>query len=349
MACKDANISNTTAKNEAKQEETSFQIVQPKYGQKFKEDDAIIFELKSDSLNKSFDSVQIFMDNKLIGYIAAGTNYTWKSKHESLGRKAIQYIAYSNGKKRVENLNIFIVDKKPPLSLSYRIVKVYPHSTNAYTQGLIYENGIFYESDGQYGMSTLRKVDIKTGKTIQQHILPNKYFAEGIAIVNDKIYQLTWRENTCFVYDKETLSQTGEFGYEMPEGWGLASNTKNLFFTDGSNKIYIVDPQNFSVLSSFEVVDDQGPVDNLNELEYVNGYLFANVYQTDFIVVISISEKRMVGKLNLAHLLQSDDYQSNTDVLNGIAYNPSTGHFYVTGKNWPKLFEIELTNWKQPR
>ena len=207
---------------------------------------------------------------------------------------------------------------------------------------MIYENGTFYESDGEYGKSALRLVKLENGETLNNSALSNAYFAEGIAILNNEIYQITWRERTCFVYDKKSFAQKRTLNYTVNEGWGLTTADNKLLMTDGSNFLYTIDPNTFDVISKVEVYDNKGPIDNLNELEYVNGLVYANIYMTDKIVIIDPASGKIVEYLDMNGLLKPSDKKPDTDVLNGIAYNLKTGRFYVTGKNWPKLFEIEI-------
>lgn len=319
------------------------QIISPRYGERFYEGQEITFEVK---LNSGVDSVLLTASNGTVmgSFRPDRTQLRWQANTDRLGTKSFNFKIFAGNTTAIRSLNLMLLDKHVPAQLQYRIINVYPHATNAYTQGLIYDNGILYESDGQYGMSSLRRVQIETGKTLMQHLLPAKYFAEGIALYNNKIYQITWRENTCFVYDKETFKLIEQKSYDIAEGWGLASDGQYLYMTDGSNRVYTIEPTAFSVVDMFEVVDNTGPVDNLNELEYVEGRLYANVYQTNDIVVIDLKQKRLVGRINLANLLKPSDIQSNTDVLNGIAYHAQRKSFYITGKNWPKLFEVEIIN-----
>ncbi|MGC8803334.1 MAG: glutaminyl-peptide cyclotransferase, partial [Bacteroidales bacterium] len=341
--CRNGTPSAENVRKSSQDAEDLLQIIRPRYGERFYEGQEIIFEVR---LNPGVDSVVLMASNGAIvgSFHPNRTLLCWRANAEKLGTKNFNFKIFAGKITTNRSLNLMLIDKNAPAQLQYRIVNVYPHATNAYTQGLIYDNGILYESDGQYGMSTLRKVQIESGKTLLQHLLPAKYFAEGIALYDNKIYQITWRENTCFVYDKETFKLIDQKSYDIAEGWGLASDGQYLYMTDGSNRVYTIEPETFSVVDMFEVVDNTGPVDHLNELEYVDGRLYANVYQTDDIVVIDLKQKRLMVRINLAHLLKPSDIQPNTDVLNGIAYNAQSKRFYITGKNWPKLFEIEIIN-----
>ncbi len=230
-----------------------------------------------------------------------------------------------------------------PAVYSYRVVNVYPHDPTAFTQGLIYQDGIFYEGTGLRGQSTLRKVDPATGQLLQGLRLPDQYFGEGIAILGDRLYQLTWQENTGLIYDKDSFELLGAWDYQG-EGWGLATDGRRLIMSDGTNELRFIDPETLSELGRVAVVDTAGqPVARLNELEWVEGEVWANIWQTDLIARIDPASGRLLGWINLAGLLSDDDRAAQrVDVLNGIAYDATTGRLFVTGKWWPKLFEIEL-------
>ncbi|MCX7985551.1 MAG: glutaminyl-peptide cyclotransferase [Bacteroidales bacterium] len=341
IACRNSVQTTESAHIKTLSPEELIEILEPRYGGKYKEGVPITIEVK---FIKTVDSVLVSSDEGItLGTIKpSNTKLLWQTQSTNLGSRTLKFKVYNGNINGEREIKFMIVDKNTPVNLSYKIIRSYPHATNAYTQGLVYDNGILYESDGQYGMSSLRKVQIETGKTLKQIMLSSAYFAEGIALLENKIYQITWRENTCFVYDKETFTLLNQFTYDIREGWGLASDGKQLYMSDGSNRIYIIDPANFTVTDVFEVMDNKGPIDNLNELEFVEGFLFANIYQSDYVAVIDLETKRLVGKVNFSGLLKPSDIQANTDVLNGIAYNPHTKRFYITGKNWPKLFEIEI-------
>jgi glutamine cyclotransferase len=225
----------------------------------------------------------------------------------------------------------------------YRVVNVFPHDPAAFTQGLVYQDGLFYEGTGQRGQSTLRQVDPATGQVLQGVRLPDPYFGEGIAIVGDRLYQLTWQENTGFVYDKDSFELLNTWAY-AGEGWGLATDGQRLIMSDGSHVLRFLDPATLQEVGQIAVLDGAGqPVVRLNELEWVEGEIFANVWQTDQIARIDPASGRLLGWIDLAGLLPEEDRAAQrVDVLNGIAYDAATGRLFVTGKWWPKLFEIEL-------
>ena len=229
----------------------------------------------------------------------------------------------------------------PTPARDYSVVNTYPHDRGAFTQGLLFLNGVLYESTGQYGQSSLRKVELKTGKVLQQVNVPDQYFAEGLALLDGKLYQLTWQDRVGFVYDLNTFNQEKQFFYPF-EGWGLATDGKSLILSDGSDQIRFIEPLTFTVQRTINVRENGRPVADLNELEYIKGQIYANVWQTDRIVRIDPATGQVTRDYDLSGLLPPEDREPNTDVLNGIAYDPDGDHLYITGKLWPKLFEIKL-------
>jgi glutamine cyclotransferase len=224
---------------------------------------------------------------------------------------------------------------------SYQIVNIFPHDSNAFTQGLVFLDGKLIESTGQEGRSTLRSVELQTGKVLKKVDVPLPYFAEGVALLNNKLYQLTWIHNLGFIYDAQTLEKVGEFNYSG-EGWGLATDGRSLLLSDGSNRIRFLDPDSFRVTKTIAVVDGQTPINNLNELEYVNGEIYANVWHDDRIAVVDPETGRVKAWIDLTGLLQPGDVTDPEAVLNGIAFDQSSNRLFVTGKLWPRVFEIKI-------
>ena len=223
----------------------------------------------------------------------------------------------------------------------YQIVNVWPHDPNAFTQGLVFLDGKLIESTGQEGHSSLRNVELQTGKVLKKVDVPEPYFAEGIALLNNKIYQLTWQHRLGFIYDAQSLQKTGEFSYNG-EGWGLATDGKSLLLSDGSNRIRFLEPDSFRVTKTIAVMDGKTPVTQLNELEFVNGEIYANIWHDDRIVTVDPQSGRVTAWVDLAGLLQPGDVQDPEAVLNGIAYDQANNRLFVTGKLWPHLFEIKI-------
>lgn len=218
-------------------------------------------------------------------------------------------------------------------------VRSFPHDTSAFTQGLVWHDGRLYESTGRYGQSSLRIVEVETGRVAQRVDLPQQYFAEGLAIVGDSVFQLTWREGVAFVYDAPTLRQLGQVQYKG-EGWGLTTDGRRLIVSDGSSYLTFVNPERFQVDTTLRVTDGGRPVDQLNELEWVRGEIWANVWHTNHIVRIDPRTGRVKGRLDLSAILPPTlDPES---VPNGIAYDPQGNRLLVTGKLWPRLYEVRI-------
>jgi glutamine cyclotransferase len=224
---------------------------------------------------------------------------------------------------------------------TFQVVRSWPHDPGAYTQGLEFYKGMLYESTGLYERSSLRKVDLESGKVLQQHDLPPEYFGEGITVFQDKIYQLTWQSQKGFIYDLQTFQLLREFSYNG-EGWGLTHDDHFLIMSNGTNEIRFLDPGTLQTKRTLEVRSEGRPLSNLNELEYIKGEIFANVYESDYIVRIDPGTGKVLGWIDLTGLLSSADRRQPVDVLNGIAYDGTKERLVVTGKLWPKLFEIRL-------
>lgn len=234
-------------------------------------------------------------------------------------------------------------------TIGYNIVKVFPHDTTSYTEGLIFYNNELYESSGNYGKSRLSRIDLSTGLPNKQVKLDSAYFGEGMTIFDGKIYQLTWQEHKVFIYDLNTFNKIGELTWPF-EGWGMTHSTDEIIISTGSSNLYFVNPDNFKINRTVSVTDNYGPVSNLNELEYVNGVIYANQYLTNNILKIDAETGKVIGKLDLSDILNQSGiahdpayYSLNSgNVLNGIAYNAADNSLFVTGKYWPALFEIKL-------
>jgi len=230
---------------------------------------------------------------------------------------------------------------------TYEVVNTYPHARDAYTQGLIFQDGILWESTGERGRSSLRKVDLKTGKVLKKVDVPLEFFAEGMTVLDGKVYQLTWQEHKGFIYDAETLKKLGEFSYQG-EGWGLTHDGESLIMSDGTNQLRFLHPNTLQVKRTISVFDKGEPLAQLNELEFIKGEIWANIWQTDKIVQLDPQTGKILGWIDLTGLLPTRDYTPETDVLNGIAYDKEGDRLFVTGKLWPKLFEIRLVKKKAP-
>ena len=224
---------------------------------------------------------------------------------------------------------------------SYELINAYPHDRTAYTQGLAFEDGFIYEGTGLYGQSSLRKVNLNTGEVLQQHAHPSRYFGEGITVLNDKIFQVTWRSRVAFVYDRDSFRLLNTFSYDG-QSWGITFDGSSLIMSDGTAILRFFDPRTFTEIGRVKVTDNNKLVTRLNELEYVRGEIYANIWKTDRIARIAPDTGRVVGWIDLRGLLGAEHRDQPVDVLNGIAYDPETDRLFVTGKLWPKLFEIKL-------
>jgi glutamine cyclotransferase len=225
--------------------------------------------------------------------------------------------------------------------LGYEVVNSWPHDQGAFTQGLVFLDGKMLESTGQEGRSSLRSVELQTGKVMKKVDIPEPFFAEGIALLNNKIYQLTWQHRVGFIYDAQSFQKTGEFTYSG-EGWGLTTDGRSLILSDGSNRLRFLDPDSFRATKTIAVMDGKTPVIELNELEFVNGEIYANIWHDDRIAAIDPQTGLVKAWIDLSGLLKSGDTQDPEAVLNGIAYDQASGRLFVTGKLWPKLFEIKI-------
>ena len=225
--------------------------------------------------------------------------------------------------------------------VAYEVVNSYPHDSQAFLQGLVWHDGGFYESTGQYGRSTLRRVEFPSGTVVKSKPLPSNIFGEGLALVGNKLYQLTWQEKKAFVYDKDSFELLQEFSYPM-EGWGLAYDGKQLILSDGSSDLIYFDPQTFKEVRRLHVTMNGAPVPNLNELEFIAGEIWANIWHKDWIVRIDPASGRVNSYLDLQDLLSPAERRNPEAVLNGIAYDAQTKRLFVSGKLWPKIFELRL-------
>lgn len=246
------------------------------------------------------------------------------------------------------------ISSPAPVSMGHVVLNAFPHDTSAFTQGLEVYGNYFYESTGLMGRSSLRKVEIKTGKVIKKVDLPKDVFAEGLTVLNDTLYQLSWQNKLIFLYDAKTLNPLGTLPWSG-EGWGITNNGKQLIISEGSDKLYFVEPRTLKINNILSVNDQYGSVNNLNELEMIDGFIYANRWQYDYILKIDPSNGRIVGMLNLPDFLQKNSRADLTylkkqgslamesgSVLNGIAYNSTTKSLFITGKLWPEVFELSL-------
>ncbi|CAM1335107.1 glutaminyl-peptide cyclotransferase [Tenacibaculum aestuariivivum] len=295
--------------------------------------------------NEKIDSVHLFVNKKRVN--KNETNITINTTDFGVGKHIVTALAFYPNKSKKTTNYIEILAKKTPTVYSYKIINTFPHDKEAYTQGLEYKDGFLYETTGRRGESTLRKVDVKTGNIIQKVSLDKKYFGEGMTIFNNKIYWLTWQARKGFIYDLTTFKQTGEFNYNKSnEGWGLTHNDTELIKSDGTNKIWFLNATNQAEKRNIQVYTNKYAIDNLNEIELINGKIYANKWQQNSILIINPKTGVVEGVANLTGLrdivAKDQNLEPSDDVLNGIAYDKENNRLFVTGKHWGKLFEIEL-------
>lgn len=291
--------------------------------------------------NKTIDSVIYYINEVKIGSVKGNEKLPFALKNQKLGNQTIKALVYFEGQNIDLVSGFSIYSSTEPKILNYKIVNTYPHDINAYTQGFEFYNGVLLEGTGQYRESTLRKTDYKTGKVIEQIKLEDKYFGEGITVLKDKIYQLTWKEKTGFVYDAKTFKLEKTFSFET-EGWGITNDGEKLYMSDGTEKIYILNPESLKVEDFINVYTSGSKIDSINEMEWINGKIWANIYQKDVIAIINPKTGTVEHVINCSELKSKVTQHPEIDYFNGIAYNPTTKTYFVTGKNWDKTFELTI-------
>lgn len=327
-----------------KKQVAKLKIIVPEAGSSVRKGQPLLVKLEVPSELSALDSIQFTVDGKTISVHVQADSILIDTQDLEFGQKTIGAKIFAKGQTESAYSNIVVVPAAPR-KYGFKVVRELPHDPQAFTQGLEVKNGIFYESTGQYdGKSSLRRVAIETGKVLNKINLDNEFFGEGMTIIGNQIIQLTYLERKAFVYDANTLRKLKEFNYDskIKEGWGLCYNGTELILSEGTNFLHFVNPEDFSVQKSIPVFNHQGPVHNLNELEYIDGLVYANVYQTDIIVIIDPNTGAVVGEINLIGIYPEKNERQYDNELNGIAHDPITKTLYVTGKNWAKLFQIEI-------
>ncbi|MBC7653256.1 MAG: glutaminyl-peptide cyclotransferase [Oligoflexus sp.] len=311
----------------------------PETGQVLKAGETV--NLKVNFSDPLVDSVQYFVDDLKVKSSKDTNQVQIDTKDFALGSRLITAKIFRKGVEEDATTNVVIVSAIKPVSYRYKIINTYPHSTTSYTEGLEYHDGFLYESTGDYGHSSLRKTTLD-GKIVQQVNLDKQYFGEGITIVGDKIIQLTYKEKVGFEYDRNTFKLLKTFPYNHTnEGWGLTFDGETIYNTDGSNRIFKLDKNTYLPKGFIEVYDDKGPVTQLNELEWISGKLYANIYQSELIAIINPKSGAVEGYINMMGLPHGKVADADNDVFNGIAYDKVRNRIFVTGKKWDKLFQIE--------
>ncbi|GGD05431.1 glutaminyl-peptide cyclotransferase [Hyunsoonleella pacifica] len=291
----------------------------------------------SNKKKHTIDSVVYKLDGKTV-------TENLNLKHHKLGKYAIEAIVYFNDdEQQTVSSTVTILNNESPKIYKFKILNEYPHDITSYTQGLEFHNGKLYESTGQYKESKLRLVDYTTGKVIKNINLADEYFGEGLTVMHDKIYQLTWKKGIGFVYDVNTFEKTGSFKYgQSKEGWGLTHNETHIYKSDGSEDIWLLDPKTLIEQEKIQVYTNKGKITDINEMEWINGKIYANRYQRNGVAIINPINGAVEGVIDFTPLKNMVTQHEKLDVLNGIAYNPETKTIFVTGKRWDKLFEVEI-------
>jgi glutamine cyclotransferase len=326
--------------------------ISPEAGTTYKSGDAVAVQARYPAELKP-DSIVYLLDSVRIGSKKDSSALSLKTDTIALGPRVLTAKVYSGGKFQDASTNIVLLPSKAPEELTFKVEKVFPHDTSSYTEGLVYENGFLYESSGGYldpppggvkdNQSNLRKTDLVTGKVLKKQMVDPKVFAEGISIVGDKIIQLTYHEKIGYVYDKNTFKLLNTFTNNVGvEGWGMCFDGRKLYMDDKTNRIFFLDKDNYRQTGFIDVYDEKGAVDSINELEYIDGKIYANIWQTDNIIVIDPKTGAVLQRINLTSLYPESNRNANADVLNGIAYDAATKRIFITGKKWNKLFQVKF-------
>lgn len=293
--------------------------------------------------SKEIDSVVYYVNDIKIGTKKGLEKLPFQLKSQKLGYQNLKASVYYEGENAQASARIELVSSIQPKLLKYTIVNTYPHDTTSFTEGLEFYKDALLEGTGLYGKSKLLKTDYKTGKIIKSLDLDAKYFGEGITVVNNKIYQITWQEKTGFIYNADTWELEKTFTYERDiEGWGMTNDGKHIYQTDKTEKIWKMDPETQKMVDYINVYSGNNKIPSINELEWINGKIYTNVWQKDAIAIVDPSTGAVTGVLEMSGLRKFLTYPK-AEVLNGIAYNPKTKTIFVTGKNWDKMFEITVS------
>ncbi|MEL6918438.1 MAG: glutaminyl-peptide cyclotransferase [Bacteroidota bacterium] len=307
---------------------------------KFQQNQTLGISIKNKK-EKNIDKVTYFIDG-----VALPVNDNKISLNiPKLGNKTLKAVIAYDGNEGEISKNIKVLASQAPQVYTYEILNEYPHDKKSFTQGLEFHKDTLYEGtgSGNEGKSYLRKIDYKTGKVLKQIDLEGSYFGEGITILNDKIYQLTWQSKTGFIYDLNTFKKLDNFTYgESKEGWGLCNDGKMLYKSDGTEKIWLLNPETLIEEDYIETVTNKSIFNKANELEYVDGKIYANVWQKESMMIIDATSGAIEGVINFGGLKAKVSQHEKLDVLNGVAYHPTRKTFFVTGKNWDKLFEVKI-------
>ena len=307
--------------------------------------DSLHFEVKSDEPDQTIAKLELSGKDDTEP-VATFSDLNFKVASERIGGGEVRLkfkATYEDGTSTTRYKEVVIAPTSNSVDRKLNVVKKYPHDVSAYTQGFLVYGGFIYEGTGNYGESKLKKLDLATGELVQEKSLSEDIFGEGITIFNDKIYQVTYKSGRGFIYDLETFAQLEEFSYytETSEGWGLTHNENNLILSDGSSFLYFINPTTLEVERRLNVFDENGNVNRLNELEYVNGRIYANIYTEPYIVELDAESGQVINRYSAKGIVARTEATSEMDVLNGIAIHPITRNLLLTGKYWSKIYEVK--------
>jgi len=335
-------ITLTNCGNTKNGENSIFTFDNSNYKAHYVSDDALSLGVLNPN-SKTIDSIIYYVNDKKVGFKKGNEKFDFNLKDQKLGYQYLKALVYFEGNNSEATARIEMVSNVKPKLLKYKIINTYPHDTASFTEGFEFHNDTLCESTGQKGESYFRKYDYKTGKIYKQINLDDKYFGEGITFIDGKLYLLTYKEKTGFIYDAKTLKLEKTFTYEKEiEGWGMTNDGTYIYQTDGTEKIWKMDPKTQKMLDYVNVYSGESKIKAINELEWVNGKIYTNVWQKDAIAVVNPNTGDVEGILNMSGLKKLVK-NANPDVLNGIAYNPKTKTIFVTGKYWDKIFEITVS------
>lgn len=339
-----------SCKDDKKNDQSSISFDSTQLKQTYSLDEAVDLQLKD--IDGTPDSIVYLINNKRAGSQKENLKFSLPLSNETYGEKEIKALVYTKGSTSQTSLKINVLPQEAPAVLKYEIVATYPHDIKAYTQGLEFYGNELIESTGNgegigtgtRGKSSIRKVNPTTGEVLKIVELPDAVFGEGATVLNNKLYQLTYKNNEAYVYDVNTFEKLKTFPYfQNMEGWGLTNDGTHLYMTDGSMSLFKVSPENFSKIDYVTVATNQQAIPNINELEWVDGKIYANIYGMNAVCIINPKDGAIEGVLDLQDLRTKVTQHADLDVLNGIAYRKSTQTFFVTGKNWDKMFEIKIS------
>ncbi|WP_293937199.1 glutaminyl-peptide cyclotransferase [Sphingobacterium sp. UBA5996] len=343
------NSTNTTSNSQSGQPEESPTFTFDSIKQHYALGEDLVLKINHEKKQK-LDTVVYYINNKQIGQVSGNESFKYALKHEKLGKQIVKAVVFSDGKQEENTVSIDLFASTPPRLLQYSIVNIYPHDIKAYTQGLEFYGDNLIEStgngigpSGNKGKSSIRITNPKSGAPIKKIELDDSIFGEGATVLNGKLYQLTYKNNIAYVYDINTLAVISTLPYFQPmEGWGLTSDGKNLYMSNGSDYIYTLHPHDFSKLDYIRAATNTAMIDQINEMEWVKGKIYANFFMEDVIGRIDPMTGTVEALVDLSKLRENVTQHVDLDVLNGIAYNRKSNTFFVTGKNWDKMFEIKL-------